>query len=408
MPQSAKVSTFDPPRDTPESVGMSSARLAGIRPALEREVAEKRIPGAVVAIQRRGTLVHLDAIGVRDPATGAPMRADCIFSVASMTKLMVSVAIMMLYEEGRLLLSDPASKYLPELAGMKVAKSLDGPLVTIAAHREFTIQDLLRHTSGLTYQTRGTSGAHKLYPDGMRGLAQLSKGEFLRTLSKAPLLYQPGTAWEYGLSTDVLGLIIEAIVGETLGKHLHERLWSPLGMTDTSFMLPRSKMDRYVHAFPNDYLSGDPVAIPHASAEFQPQWESGGGGATSTAADYTRFLQMLLNRGELDGRRYLSRTTVNYMTSDHLGLKIENRVTTMDPSCEGYGFGLGVAVRLQTGIAGAIGSAGDYYWSGVFGTYYWVDPAEDLAVVFMAMAPGLLRLRYRALMRPLVLQAIVD
>jgi CubicO group peptidase (beta-lactamase class C family) len=408
MPQSAKISAFEAPRDTPESAGMSSARLERIRLALETEIAEKRIPGAVIAIQRRGKLVHLDALGMRDPATGAPMRPDCIFSVASMTKLMVSVAIMMLYEEGRLLLSDPASKYLPELAGMQVAKSIDGPLTTVPAHRDFTIQDLLRHTSGLTYQTRGTSEAHKAYPDGMRGLARLSKDEFLTTLGKAPLLYQPGTAWEYGLSTDVLGLVIEAVTGDTLGKHLHERLWSPLGMADTSFTLPRSKADRYARAFPNDYLTGEPVTIPHASADFNPKWESGGGGATSTAADYMRFLQMLLNGGELDGRRYLSRPTVNYMTSDHLGDKIANRVTTMDPSCEGYGFGLGVAVRLQAGIAGAIGSAGDYYWSGVFGTYYWVDPAEDLAVVFMAMAPGQLRLRYRALMRPLVLQAIVD
>jgi CubicO group peptidase (beta-lactamase class C family) len=408
MPQPAKVSAFEPAHDTPESVGMSSIRLGRIRPALEREIAAKRIPGAVIAIQRRGKLVHLDAIGVRDPATGAPMRPDCIFSVASMTKLMVSVAIMMLYEEGRLLLSDPASKYLPELAGMKVAKSLDGPLTTIPAHRDFTIQDLLRHTSGLTYQTRGTSQAHKLYPDGMRDLARLSKKHFLEKLSKAPLLYQPGAAWEYGLSTDVLGLIIEAITGDTLGRHLHERLWSPLSMSDTSFTLPQSKSDRYARAFPNDYLTGEPVAIPHASPDFSSQWESGGGGATSTAADYMRFLQMLLNGGELEGRRYLSRLTVNYMTSDHLGHRIENRVTTMDPSCEGYGFGLGVAVRLQTGIAGTIGSAGDYYWSGVFGTYYWVDPAENLAVVFMAMAPGQLRLRYRALMRPLVLQAIVD
>jgi CubicO group peptidase (beta-lactamase class C family) len=334
------------------------------------------------------------------------MRADAIFSVASMTKLMVSVAIMMLYEEGRLLLSDPASKYLPELTGMKVARSLEGPLTTVPAHCEFTIQDLLRHTSGLTYQNRGTSEAHKAYPDGIRDRARSSKAEFLERLGKAPLLYHPGTAWEYGLSTDVLGLIIEAITGDSLGKHLHERLWSPLGMVDTSFTLPQSKADRYARAFPNDYLTGEPVTIPHASPDFEPRWESGGGGATSTAADYMRFLQMLLNGGEFEGRRYLSRPTVNYMTSDHLGTKIENRVTTMDPSCEGYGFGLGVTVRLQTGIAGSIGSAGDYYWFGVFGTYYWVDPVEDLAVVFMTMAPGQLRLRYRALMRPLALQAI--
>ena len=177
------------------------------------------------------------------------MRADAIFSVASMTKLMVSVAIMMLYEEGRLLLSDPASKYLPELTGMKVARSLEGPLTTVPAHCEFTIQDLLRHTSGLTYQNRGTSEAHKVYPDGIRDRARSSKAEFLERLGKAPLLYHPGTAWEYGLSTDVLGLIIEAITGDSLGKHLHERLWSPLGMVDTSFTLPQSKADRYARVF---------------------------------------------------------------------------------------------------------------------------------------------------------------
>src|SRR5947209_802905 len=273
MPQPAKVSAFEPAHESPESTGMSSARLARIRPALEREIEEKRIPGAVVAIQRRGELVYLDAIGARDPASGAPMRPDSIFSVASMTKLMVSVAIMMLYEEGRLLLGDPASKYLPELAGMQVARSLEGPLTTIPAQREFTIQDLLRHTSGLTYQTRGTSEAHKAYPDGMRGLARMSKAEFLAALSRAPLLYQPGTAWEYGLSTDVLGLIIAAITGGALGKHLHERLWSPLGMYDTSFTLPDAKRDRYARAFSKDYLTGDPVAIPHASADFKPQWE---------------------------------------------------------------------------------------------------------------------------------------
>jgi CubicO group peptidase (beta-lactamase class C family) len=250
MPQPSKISAFEPAHNSPESVGMSSVRLARIRRALEREIADKRIPGAVVAIQRRGTLVYLDAIGARDPAIGAPMRPDCIFSVASMTKLMVSVAIMMLYEEGRPLLSDPASKYLPELAGMRVAKSLDWPLTTVPAEREFTIQDLLRHTSGLTYKTRGTSAAHKAHPDGMRDLVRMSKAEFLAALGKAPLLYQPGTAWEYGLSTDVLGLIIEAITGETLGQHLHERLWAPLGMNDTSFALPEAKRDRYARAFP--------------------------------------------------------------------------------------------------------------------------------------------------------------
>ena len=391
---------------SPQDVGLSAARLALIRPALELEVAEKRIPGAVVMIARHGAVAHVDAIGMHDAASGATMQPDSIFSIASMTKLMTSVGIMMLYEEGRLLLSDPASKYLPQLAGMKVAESLDGPLKTVPATHDFTIQDLLRHTSGLTYASRGTSAAHKTSPDGL-DLARFTKDEFLDALSKTALLYQPGTAWEYGLSTDVLGLIIEAISGQTLGEFLRERLWKPLGMVDTSFALSADKAKRYAKAFPTDYLTGQPVKIFHAG-KYEPHFEMGGGGAVSTAADYTRFLQMLLNGGAYNGVRCLGRKTVAYMTSDHLGDRIQNRVPTMDPSCEGYGFGLGVAVRKQTGVAGIIGSTGDYYWSGVFGTYYWVDPMEDLTVVFMAMAPGMLRLRYRALLRPLVLQAITD
>lgn len=390
----------------PEDVGFSSERLGRIRPALEGEIDEKRIPGAVVMIARRGVLAHVDAIGTRDPATGAAMTADSIFSVASMTKLMTSVAITILFEEGRLLLSDPASKYLPQLSGMHVAASLDGPLQTVPVERDFTVQDLLRHTSGLTYKNRGTSEAHQRSLDGLKAM-NLPKDEFLDHIGKAPLLYQPGTTWEYGLSTDVLGLIVEAVSGQTLGAFLQERVWGPLGMIDTSFALPADKARRYARAFPNDALTGAPVQILHAG-KFEPKWESGGGGAVSTASDYMRFIQMLLNGGELDGVRILGPKTVAYMTADHLGSKIVNRITTMDPSCEGYGFGLGVAVRLGTGVAGVTGSAGDWYWSGVFGTYYWVDPIEQMAVVFMAMAPGMIRLRYRALLRVLVLQAITN
>jgi CubicO group peptidase (beta-lactamase class C family) len=179
-------------------------------------------------------------------------------------------------------------------------------------------------------------------------------------------------------------------------------------MADTSFMLPRSKTERYARAYPNDYLTGEPVTIPHASPDFKPQWESGGGGATSTAVDYMRFLQMLLNGGELEGRRYLSRATVNYMTSDHLGAKIENRVTTMDPSCEGYGFGLGVAVRLQDGVAGVPGNAGQYMWAGYGGTYFWVDPKAELVAVFMAQAPSVQRPMHRRLIQALVYSALTE
>lgn len=392
----------------PEDLGLSSDRLARIRPALEREVAEKRIPGAIAMVARRGEIACCEAVGVRDPASGAAMTPDTIFSIASMTKVMTSVALLMLYEEGRLLLSDPASKYLPQLAGMRVGVGEGSDFRLVPATHDFTLQDLLRHTSGLTYPGRGTAEAHRRQPgDPFKMALTRGRDEFLDLLGKTPLLYQPGTAWEYGYSTDIVGHVVEVVSGKTLGAFLKERLWDPLGMSDTSFLLAPEKAGRYARAFPNDVLTGDPVSIFHAKP-VAPKWETGGGGAVSTAADYMRFAQMLLNGGIFEGRRYLSRKTVAYMAADHLGEAIENRVTTMDPACAGYGFGLGVAVRLGTGVAGVIGSAGDYYWSGVFGTYFWIDPAEDLAVVFMGAAPGQIRLRYRALLRPLVLQAIVD
>ena len=398
-------------RDTagrPEDVGLASYRLRRIRPALEAEIAAKRIPGAVVMIARHGEIAHCDAVGVRDPASGTAMTTDTIFSIASMTKVMTSVAILMLYEEGRLLLSDPASKYLPQLAGMQVGVGSGGDFKLAPATHEFTVQDLLRHTSGLTYPGRGDTEAHRRQPgDPFTMAVRHDRDAFLDLLGKTPLLYQPGTAWEYGFSTDMLGFIVEVVSGKTLGAFLAERLWAPLGMTDTAFALSPEKTGRYARAFPNDAMSGQPVSIFHATGATT-KWETGGGGAVSTAADYMRFLQMLLDGGVYEGRRYLGRKTVSYMTADHLGTRIENRVTTMDASCEGYGFGLGVAVRLGTGVAGVIGSTGDWYWSGVFGTYFWVDPLEKLICVFMAMAPGAIRLRYRALLRPLVLQAIVD
>ncbi|MGD9830497.1 MAG: serine hydrolase domain-containing protein [Hyphomicrobiaceae bacterium] len=397
------------PAARPEEVGLSSERLARMRTALELEVAEQRIPGAVVAVARRGRLAVLDAVGKLDPAGSAPMQADAVFSIASMTKLMVSTAIMMLYEEGRLLLTDPAAKYLPELAEMKVAvTSPSGAMTLVAAERPFTIQDLLRHTSGLTYRDRGTSEAHKLYPGSSTTAAvRLTKAEFLEALAKVPLVYQPGTTWEYGFSTDVLGLVVEAVTGKSLGEALRERLWAPLGMRDAGFALSDAQQSRYARAFPNDVLTGQPIAIHHATGKSF-KFESGGGGMVATAADYMRFLEMLRRGGELDGQRYLGRKTVDYMTADHLGSHVVNRITTMDAACVGYGFGLGVAVRMQTGVAGLHGSTGDYYWSGAYGTYFWVDPAEELCTVFMAAAPGQIRLRYRQLLRALVLQAITD
>lgn len=395
-------------RAAPAELGFDPGRLGRIREAIDREVAAGLIPGAVVGIARRGKLALLEGYGFRDKTAGTPMWADAVFSIASMTKPMVSAGIMILAEEGRLLLGDPVSKYLPQLGGMKVAKSVTSDVLeTVPAEREMTVQDLLRHTSGLTYQNRGTSAAYRAYP--VHGTSAIhAKEEFLNLLAKSPLLFQPGSTWEYGVSTDILGFIIEAVSGQPLGQFLSERLWKPLGMADTGFELTDQTRERYARALPKDPLTGDPLVVYHATGK-RSLWESGGGGCVSTAADYLRFTQMLLDGGVGNGRRILGRKTVALMTSDHLGDKIVNRIaTTMDPAFEGYGFGLGFAVRKQQGIAAANGTPGDYYWSGVYGTYFWNDPAEQMTVVSMIVAPGPLRLRYRQLIRSLVLQAMVD
>lgn len=395
-------------RVEPQAVGFDKARLGRIREALERDVNAGLIPGAVVAIARKGGIAYLEAVGQRDVARTQPMWADAVFSIASMTKPMTSAAIMMLHEEGRLLLGDPASKYLPQLAGMKVAKSPSSEtLELVPAEREMTVQDLLRHTSGLTYRDRAPGAAYKAYPgSSVSASVKMGREEFLDAIGKVPLVFQPGKVWEYGFSTDMLGLIVEAVSGRTLGAFLTERLWQPLGMADTGFELTEATRGRYAHALPNCPITGQSQTVHHATGQAT-KWESGGGGAVSTAADYLRFTQMLLNGGILAGTRILGRKTVELMRADHLGPEIENRITTMDAACNGYGFGLGFAVRKAAGVPALLGSAGDYYWSGVYGTYFWVDPREELSVVFMAAAPGLIRLRYRQMMRNLVYQALV-
>ncbi len=395
-------------RAAPVELGFDPGRLGRIREAIDREVAAGMIPGAVVGVARHGKLAMLEGYGFRDKAAGTPMWADAVFSIASMTKPMVSVGIMILAEEGRLLLADPVSKFLPQLAGMKVAKSITSDVLeTVPAEREMTVQDLLRHTSGLSYQNRGTGAAYRAYP--LHGVAAVhGKEEFLGLVGKAPLLFQPGSTWEYGISTDILGFIIEAVSGQRLGDFLSERLWQPLGMADTGFDLTDTTRERYARALPKDPLTGEPLVVHHATGKTS-KWQSGGGGCVSTAADYLRFTQMLLDGGVSGGKRILGHKTVALMTSDHLGDKVVNRIaTTMDPAFDGYGFGLGFAVRKQQGIAAANGTPGDYYWSGVYGTYFWNDPAENMTVVAMIVAPGPLRLRYRQLIRNLVLQAMVD
>jgi CubicO group peptidase (beta-lactamase class C family) len=400
------------PVSAAEKVGLSPQGLQRLTATLKAEVDKGRMPGAVIAIARKGQLAYFETVGYVDPASKAPMPRDAIFSIASMTKPMVSVAIMMLHDEGKLFLSDPVGKYLPKLADMQVGvvktdTTGKATVETVPAARQPTIQDLLRHTAGFVYGARGDTPIHKLWPASSSTSSVTYTGpEFMEALSKAPLVYQPGTVWDYSLSIDVLGLIVEAISGKPLGTFLDERIWKPLGMVDTGFTVPDAKKARYALAFPNDPVTNKPQSVLHAAGK-PLKFECGGGCAVSTAMDYLRFAQMLTNGGTLDGKRLLSRKTLEMMTSDQLGPEVRGR-TTSPVLNEGYSFGLGFAVRSQTGMAAYAGSAGDYTWGGAFGTYFWVDPKEQLAVVYMAATPGDIRTYYRTLVRNLVLQSIAD
>ncbi|MGD2167259.1 MAG: serine hydrolase domain-containing protein [Gammaproteobacteria bacterium] len=396
------------PETSPESAGMSSVRLQRIEAALNREIEQGNMPGAVVAIARGGNLVYYEAFGYLDKESGTPMRKDAIFAIASMTKPVVAVGAMLLYEEGLMLMDDPVSTYLPELNNRTVA--VDGnPAQTESARRAPTIEDLLRHTAGYTYGNQGSTALHAVYPSGSSAAARsLDASSFLQALADLPLHHQPGTVWDYGFGLDIAGLAIERITDKTLGEFFEERILEPLGMNDTAFVVPAARMQRLARPLPNDPLSGSPQSMPDLSKPLR--FECGGGCLTSTALDYMAFAQMLLNKGELNGRRLLAPGVVEYMTSDHADPEIDLSLLHAYPSLhlDGHGFGLGVAVRRATGLGGAIGSPGAFHWSGAYGTAFWVDPQRELAIVLMAQTPGRIRERNRQLLPILVYQAIVD
>jgi len=403
-----------PPRATPESVGMSSQRLSRIAAALKQDVDNGRMPGAVIAIARRGKLVYFESFGFLDKGKGTPMPKDAIFSIASMTKPVVAAAALTFYEENRLLVHEPVGTYLPPLKNMTVAVlrrdgSGNETFDREPARRQPTIQDLMRHTAGFTYGNQGTTALHKAYPGGSGNVAETMTGaEFVDALAKLPLHYQPGTKWDYSYGLDILGLTLESVAKQPLGRVLQDRIFGPLGMTDTAFTVPKEKVARIAKALPVDPVTGQPQTIRDQTLPWK--FECGGGCLTSTALDYLRFAQMLLNRGAFEGTRVLGRKTVEYMTADHLGPDVDVRSLHNFPveHIDGYGFGLGVAVRRVPGVAGIMGSPGDYRWSGAQGTLFWVDPKEELAVVYMAQTPGAIRAHYRQVIATLVQQAIVD
>jgi CubicO group peptidase (beta-lactamase class C family) len=400
------------PRADPEAVGMSSMRLGRIVTALNEEIEAGQFPGAVVAVARRQHLVFHEAVGHLGPDRSAPMPRDAVFAIASMTKPVAGVAALLLWEEGRLGLADPIERFLPQLGSRRVAvlneRALagQGPIETVPAERSITIQDLLRHTSGLPYGGLGTTAVHSLYPasSNVAG-ATLDAATFLEQLATAPLLYQPGTVWNYGLSIDVIGLAVEAISGQGLGAFLEQRLFRPLGMADTSFQVPPDKVARLARPLPRDPDTGEAQSVPDRAQALR--FECGGGGLASTALDYLRFAQMLLGGGVLGETRILGRKTVEAMRTNRMTPHIANRIAELDPSSDGYGFGLTVAVRER--VSTIMGSPGDFHWNGAWGTLWWADPMEDLAVVFMVQVPGFQRaMRYRPLINSLVYQALTE
>ena len=385
----------------PAEVGLCPDRLQRLLTVLQADIDRGRLPGAVALVARRGKVALFESLGRQDPAAGSPMTRDSIFRIYSMTKPVVSVAVMMLVEQGKLLLSDPVARHLPEFANQKVAVEREGKVELQDLHRPATVQDLLRHTAGLTYEFLGNADVQRQYARLQIGSRERSNAEFSRVLAGLPLMYQPGSVWEYSRATDVLGRLVEVLSGQTLGEYLRSNIFIPLGMHDTGFSVTETDHPRIAEPFAHDPDGGVPMRVlePRRVAAM----ESGGGGLLSTTMDYARFLQFMRNRGELDGVRLLGSRTVDFMTADHLGaIPVTGEV--LPP---GYGFGLGFAVRTATGIASVPGSKGLYYWGGIAGTTFFVDPAEDLYAMLMIQAPNQ-RDHYRPLFRSLVYAALLD
>ena len=397
------------PEAKPEDVGMSSQRLARLDATMQRAVDSGELPGVVILIARDGRLAYAKSFGWQDREKKIAMRNDSIFRIYSMTKPVVSVAAMILVEEGRLGLHEPVSKFIPEFKDMKVglevkdAATGTSTLSLVNAKRQITVQDLLRHTSGLTYGILGQdTPIKKMYRDAEIFSQKWVLADFARALAKLPLVYEPGSTWEYGHSTDVLGRVVEVVSGQSLDVFLSERIFKPLKMVDSGFHVPADKLNRLAQPAPDVYTGKTPELLDVTKPA---TFFAGGHGMVSTAGDYLRFGQMLENGGELEGVRILGPKTVENMTANHLNPNISPGPTFLPGP--GHGFGLGFGTRLETGQSEWPGTSGDYYWGGYAGTYFWVDPLEDLVPVLMSQEP-VRRPHYRSLLRNLVYQAIIN
>jgi CubicO group peptidase (beta-lactamase class C family) len=382
----------------------SAERLARIKPAMQQLIDQKVFPGAVTLVSHQGKVVHFESVGFLDDAKTKPIAKDSIFRLASMTKPIVTVAAMMLVEQGKLALHDPVSKWLPELKDLKV----ESPEGDVAPARPVLVHDLMRHTAGFVYGGAAKSPRIKeLYQRGNIESAEqdITGDEMLKALGKIPLANQPGTTWLYSISVDVLGLLIERVEKKPLDRLLKDLLFDPLGMTDTAFWVPADKTSRIAEAYDADPLKADMLKAYRIAAD--PSGKSyfkGGAGLVGTAEDYLKFAQMMVNGGELNGKRFLSSKTVDFMLSDHTKGMGGSTIATTGP---GYGFGLGFGVRLDQGMGYVPGTPGDAMWAGAWGTSFWIDPKERLVGILMAQSPSN-RYQTRMVYKHLVYGALSD
>jgi len=388
------------PHAKPETLGLSPIRLQRLSDAFKREVDKGTLPGATVMVARRGQIGWFDAIGRQNPAASAPMTHDSLFRIFSMTKPIVSIGIMMLVEDGHFILNDPVAKFIPEFADQKVGIENNGKLDLVPLERPMTVQDLLRHTSGITYDHTGNGLVQQQYQQSRLRSRKITNAEHAALVASLPLMCQPGAEWNYSRSTDILGLIIEVVSGKSLGAFLTERILAPLQMAETAFHTAEENAGRLAEPFPTDPWTGEKVQLFNMLEK--PAMESGGGGLVSTTMDYARFCQMLLAGGTLDGTRIIGRKTLQLMASNHLAPHVKIDSPLMPA---GHGFGLGFAVRTDQGMAPFPGSVGQFFWSGMAGTFFFIDPAEELFTVFMMQGPGQ-REYIRTQLRDLVYAAV--
>ncbi len=396
------------PTTTPAAARFDPARCTQLLQTLQAQVDVGRLPGAVLLIARQGQVLLHEAIGSLDPASGTPMPLDAIFRIYSMTKPLVSVATMQLVERGKLQLTDPVARYLPAFADVQLGRLEQGVLHLQRPRAAITVYDLLRHTAGMTYEFLGQSPVQKMYEEaGLRITARgHSNAEFAELLARMPLMFEPGSIWEYSRATDVLGALLEVVSSQSLGHLLQEHVLGPLGMVDTAFHVPPAQQHRIAQAFAHDPDGGTPM--PLIDLTEVPRLESGGGGLGGTVADYARFCQCMLNGGTLHGQRLLSPHTVRFMTADHLGRIGQNRTENAgNMLAPGTGFGLGFSVRLAAGLDTLPGSVGLYSWGGIAGTTFWVDPQQDMFAILMIQAPNQ-REFFRPLFRNMVYAAMLD